>query len=204
MEVKDKVMYHFHKTGIYDNIWKVGNTITIDDNFNSSLASGSISDFNTNGLGEYENVSLGNVIQEYLEGEVSKDKFNQIISLFKTREELIIFKREMALEEIRKTYFSSLPSRKHCIWVTDKQGIEFWRKNLKPSKNAKFNLILYSVSLNGTIFKTNEMFLPGDNLNYNDCLKASFDYWNPDFSISSESTDEYLFQGKVKIIDRIL
>ena len=32
MEVKDKIMYHYHKLGLYDDIWQVGNEIIIDDN----------------------------------------------------------------------------------------------------------------------------------------------------------------------------
>ena len=39
MEVKNKEMYHIHRNGIYDNIWKVGNEIIIDDNFNSCFCS---------------------------------------------------------------------------------------------------------------------------------------------------------------------
>ena len=39
MEVKDKVMYHYHKLGIYDDIWQVGNELTVDDNFDSYYSS---------------------------------------------------------------------------------------------------------------------------------------------------------------------
>ena len=33
MEVKDKIMYHYHKLGFYDDIWQIGNEIIVDDNF---------------------------------------------------------------------------------------------------------------------------------------------------------------------------
>ena len=65
MEVKDKIMYHYHRLGIYDDIWQVGNEITVDDNFNSYC--GSIVDkFSTgvkckNGL-----VPLERIIDNYL------------------------------------------------------------------------------------------------------------------------------------------
>ena len=39
MEVKDKIMYHYHRLGIYDDIWQVGNEIIVDDNFNSYCGS---------------------------------------------------------------------------------------------------------------------------------------------------------------------
>ena len=37
MKVKDKIMYHYHKLGLYDDIWQVGNELVVDDNFNFFL-----------------------------------------------------------------------------------------------------------------------------------------------------------------------
>ncbi|MCD8572648.1 MAG: hypothetical protein LRY48_04990 [Bacteroides graminisolvens] len=33
MEVKDKIMYHYHKVGIHDEKWEVGNELVIDNDF---------------------------------------------------------------------------------------------------------------------------------------------------------------------------
>lgn len=33
MKVKNKEMYHIHRNGVYDDIWKIGNKLTVDDSF---------------------------------------------------------------------------------------------------------------------------------------------------------------------------
>ncbi|MBR3898380.1 MAG: DUF2441 domain-containing protein [Bacilli bacterium] len=217
MKVNDKVMYHFHKNGIYDDMWTVGNSIIVDDKFNSALVCRAIADFNTNGLNKYKDISLSFIVDEYLKQE-NDILFTKIFDSVESKEDLMkllimsskviweanIFKREMALEEIRRNYFNHLPSRKHCIWVMRKQSIDFWRGRLKPFKEYSNSLILYSVSLTGDLFRTNELFLPSDNYSYVECLEASFDYWNPDFSFTDDLKDEYLFQGEVKILDKVL
>ena len=35
MQVKDKIMYHYHKQDHYDSMWEVNNEIIIDQKFNS-------------------------------------------------------------------------------------------------------------------------------------------------------------------------
>lgn len=37
MEVENKVMYHFHKEIVYDEIWQENKEIIIDDNFKSKF-----------------------------------------------------------------------------------------------------------------------------------------------------------------------
>ena len=66
MKVKDKVMYHYHKLGIYDDIWQVGNELIVDDNFDSYYSS--IIDKFSTGV-KYANCifSIDRVIDEYIE-----------------------------------------------------------------------------------------------------------------------------------------
>ena len=58
-------MYHYHKLGIYDDIWQVGNELLVDNNFNSFC--GSIVDkFTTAVKCENGIFSLEKIIDKYL------------------------------------------------------------------------------------------------------------------------------------------
>lgn len=212
MEVKDRVMYHFHKKNIHDEMWHDGSEITVDDNFDGHLLKIS-SEFNTNVNGN----SFEKYLRIFLDKEKSKSIFEGIISSYNKRKELLellelardiiwdtnIFKREMALEEVRKKHFPNLPSRRHCIWVCDDKAKDFWSRSLVPAHISSHTLSLFEVSLTGKLFKSAENLLPGDNLSYEECLDASFNYWNPDQSKIDEERAEYLFNGKLKVLKNV-
>ncbi|MBR2841012.1 MAG: DUF2441 domain-containing protein [Bacilli bacterium] len=207
MEVNDKIMYHFHKNGVYDKTWHRGNTIDVDESFEGNLLK-ITRDFDTNVNG----YSFEKYLRIFLNKEYEKGFIDGIIKNYNKRKEYLelleiarciiwdmnIFKREMALEEVRKEFFPSLPSRRHSIWVCDDKSIEFWSKRLAPSHITSHKLSLFEVSLTGKLFKSSENLLPGDNLSYEECIDASFDYWNP-HDIDDDKA-EYLFQGKVKVL----
>lgn len=214
MIVEKKNMYHFHKSGRFDDVWKCGNTLHIDNNFQSNFIK-ILDDFNTNSV---NGGSFCSEVSDYFERDSSKDVLDRILGAGQSRYELMnylrqacniiweanIFKRELALEEVRKKSFSALPSRKHSVWVTDIDGLDFWEKVLKPVKNSPFHLSLFSVSLSGNLFKSNEELLPRDVHTFDECLKAAYGYWNPDFTLVDPSKNEYLFQGEMKILKRLL
>mgnify|MGYP005760124869 FL=1 len=131
MEVRDKIMYHYHRLGIYDDIWQVGNEITIDDNFNSYC--GSIIDkFSTgvkckNGL-----VPLERIIDKYIDDiGVENIDLETITNLLKDSSAIItkanMYNRELMLEKYRKEHNHDLPSRLHSIWLADKESLNFWK-----------------------------------------------------------------------------
>ena len=108
------------------------------------------------------------------------------------------FKRENALENFRLNKFSNLPSRLHSVYLTDEKGIDTW---IEKFGNAK--LTLYRVEAEGTIFKTNEQLIPDERLTYQEAYDASYRYWNPNFKKVPENTNEYLAQGKIKVLEKI-
>ena len=115
MEVKDKVMYHYHKLGIYDNIWKEGNELIVDNNFNSYY--GKIIDKFSTGVRCTNGIfSLDRVIDEYIDkvGLENVD-LNTIEDLLKCSSLIIkninIYNRELVLEKYRKENNLNLPSR---------------------------------------------------------------------------------------------
>ena len=200
MEVVEKEMFHFHKIGIKDYDWIIGNTVNIDEDFESNY-SNILRSFNTN-VNTYDGYkSIDGIIDYYLNNDFGEEK---LIELLKDARNIIyltnIFKREIALEYVRKIKYESLPSRRNSVWVTDREGIDFWRTSLSRKGDGS-DLKLYKVSLTGIIFMTSDYFIPDDNYLFEQCLRSSENYWNPDFRMVKNDRNEYLFQGKLKILN---
>ena len=203
MKVKDKVMYHYHKLGIYDDKWQVGNKIMVDDNFNSFCGS-IVEKFTTAVKCENGIFSLEKIIDEYLDDiGIENVDLNTITNLLKASSDIItkadMYNRELMLEKYRKENNPKLPSRLHSIWLADKESLNFWKEQL----NGGRNLTLYRVSVTGNLFKSSDSFIPDDELTAKEMYEASSKYWNPVFSEDDLCKAEYLFQGKVKVLEKI-
>ena len=203
MEVKNKVMYHYHKLGLYDNIWQVGNELIVSDNFNSYYGK-IINNFNTAVKYNNGSVSLEMIIEKILkEIGIENIDLKTIEYLLKDSLNIItntnIFNRELMLEDFRKDYFPNLPSRLHSIWVTDDKSLDFWEKQMSNNKK----LVLYRVLLTGNLFKSSDSFIPDNELTAKEMYESSFNYWNPIFKEEDLCKAEYLFQGKVKVLEKI-
>ena len=203
MKVKDKVMYHYHKLGIYDDKWQVGNELLVDNNFNSFC--GSIVDkFTTAVKCENGIFSLEKIIDKYLNDiSIENVDLKTITKLLKASSAIItkadMYNRELMLEKYRKENNPKLPSRLHSIWLADKESLNFWKEQL----NGGRNLTLYRVSVTGNLFKSSDSFIPDDELTAKEMYQVSSKYWNPVFSEDDLCKAEYLFQGKVKVLEKI-
>ena len=203
MKVKDKVMYHYHKLGIYDDIWQVGNELLVDNNFNSFC--GSIVDKFSTAI-KYKNglVPLEIIIDKYLDDiGIENVDLKTITNLLKDSRAIItnanMYNRELMLENYRKENNPNLPSRLHSIWLADKESLNFWKEQLEKRKK----LVLYRVSVTGNLFKSSDSFIPDDELTAKEMYQVSSKYWNPVFSEEDLCKAEYLFQGKVKVLEKI-
>lgn len=108
-----------------------------------------------------------------------------------------IFKREMALETIRKELYPYEISRFHCLWLCDKQSLPYWIGQL-PGK-------VYRVSATGIIFESSDNYLSGeDEREYEDIKNGCYKYWEAPFDTELDTLKkEYLFQGKIKVLERM-
>ena len=202
MQVKDKIMYHIHRSNDYDNLWKAGNNIEVDDSY-YGYATRIIDEFNTfSPLTQEE--TLDTTIHKYLQNK-ELDQKELVRLLIETRAKIYdtnIFKREIALEEVRKEMFNHLPSRKHSLFVITKEGIDYWKNSLVPQKK-KHTLALFQLSLTGNLFQSSADLLPHTESSFQDAKKYSINYWNPDLTFTDGNKDEYLFQGKAQIIKQL-
>ena len=207
MEVKNEIMYHFHKKGIYDELWSVGKEITVDQNFRSFYSK--ISDGFTTGVHYQDNkfYTLDRIIDICLKNDIftlsmDNDLLKQILVASKqVIMQTNICRREFALEQIRKEFYPSLPSRFNSIWLTDENNLNFWKNNLVENKSDYSFLELYQVDITGDLFKSSDYFIPKDKLTMLEMFEQAKKYWNPEF-INDKTLigTEYLFQGKLKII----
>ena len=202
MQVKDKIMYHLHRSNEYDKLWKVGNIIEVDDNY-YGYASRIIDGFNTYSPLTHDE-TLDTTIYNYLQNKELDQR--ELIRLLIAARALIydsnILKREIALEELRKEKFSDLPSRKHSLFVMTKESINYWKNSLVPH-NKQHTLALFQLSLTGNLFRSNAALLPYSETSFEEAKKHSVYYWNPDLTSTDDSKDEYLFRGEAKIIKKI-
>lgn len=204
MEVKDKIMYHYHKLGKFDEKWQVGNQIIVDNSFNSFYCT-ILADFSTSVYCRPDNhlESFDNILDYYLNNK-DFEKLDQKLlrQMLEESRRIIantnIYKRERALEDCRKDFFPHLPSRLHSIWVSDERELSFWKKQFKQ------DLILFKLSLTGELFKSSDSFIPDDELSPIESYVFSKKYWDPTFETEEqEKKVEYLFQGKVKILEKL-
>lgn len=203
MKINNEIFYHFHNNLCFNDVWIPGNELLINDEFNSNLGK-IIKGYSTSiNINNEQRINFCDIVDEYLNRDVSKEKLIEILEISRS---LIyysnLFMQEKALEEVRKEKYPNLPSRLHSIWLTDECNIDFWHRRLKSEVKK---LDLYKVMVSGKVFKSSESYLPSKNDSYEDMLKKSEKYWNPNLEMKEEQEAiEYLFQGKVKILEKIM
>lgn len=198
MFVRDKEMYHFYKSGTYDDEWEIGNIIdNSDDDF--------INDFwnhvyNMDSMIRIfgKDIPFNQVLEEYITGNNYRDYPGMLIrmaDMMISNQNLL--KRELALEDVRKKHFPNLVSRKQAIWLCDKIQIKYWQNSL-PGKR-----VLYRVSFTGQMFVSSSELIPKGHLSYKEIMDEGFKYWNAD-NIKNYSLEslEYLAKGKIKILEK--
>lgn len=216
MKVENKEMYHYHAKNNSDDLWKKGNIIKIDKDFESNLIRRweNSSTYYINGKNEYELVnSLDYNIDKLNNPEfidelrnLSEEDFidcaKDLGRYFKTVNGILINylcrDREYIMEMVRQKYYPNLPSRYNSIWLCDDKSKDFWNTRLRNNK------VLYNVSLSGNLFKSSDAFIPNYRLPLYVMEELSHNYWNPKFETEEqEMKAEYLFQGEVKVLKRI-
>ncbi|MDE5888522.1 MAG: DUF2441 domain-containing protein, partial [Bacilli bacterium] len=107
---------------------------------------------------------------------------------------LKILRREQALEEGRKIYNPTAPSRFHSIYLSDKEDLLYWKSSVGGNNYEKFLL-----ELEGNLFKSSDVLFPDESLMLEHQIEQSKKYWQPEEK-NLLLRKEYLFQGKAKII----
>lgn len=201
-------LYHIHLKGNKDYKWQVGNIINVDEKFDSIMNQRQ-QNFCQLILLDNNKVQYFLYLAQYYDEiknkiSIKKEELEELKSLLEAGYRLSynanFFKRETSLEDCRKDNYSSLPSRLHSIYLCDKDGLEYWQDTIVPQNRESE---VFKVYVTGIIFKTNEQLLPKEETTYGESYNASFKYWNPKFKDVPNYTNEYLVQGKVKILEKL-
>lgn len=193
-------LYHFHKEGKHDREWQERKTIVVPDNFKSTTYQRFLDFSNSVEIPNEGFYNYYQIVEDFLrEGITDPNAMLNLLIMghdisFRSNE----FKRENALENYRLAKKSDLPSRLHSIYLTDEDGIDAWK-----NKFGNANLTLYRVEVEGKIFKTNEQLIPDERLSYSGVYDAAYNYWNPNFKKVPKDSNEYLAQGKIKVLEKI-
>lgn len=198
MYIKNEFFYHYHKNNKYSSIWKAGNQI----------------DFTTKQLNEFSNFYNEacftypfqntnsfpyELLQQTLEvGEQfselelqSRFKFLQTVV-----KEYAIYIRENVYEQVRSQYFSTLPSRKTCIWVCEADALDYWNKTISGEKR------LFKLQLTGVIHKADQRHLVTEILPDKILRRFAFDYWTGSDG-KNPIEEEMLFEGIATVVEEI-
>lgn len=193
-------LYRIQKSKEDSNLWKEKNTIEINEDFQNIIYK-SMQDFTTSvEIEEGKFINLGDLIKILASTrQLDRKTKNELIEYAHTVvSNAEVFKRENALEAYRKLRAAIRPSRLHSVHLTDENGIEYWAHKLGNEE-----IELFRVSVEGNIFKTSPLLLPDKTLSYEKTIEQAYSYWYPEFSKIPNDANEYLVQGKIKVLEKI-
>ena len=201
MFVENKEMFHFNNSEKRKDIWKVGNQIDTTKNYVADFWNGGMNFSGKVNVDNGEMLPFFNVINGYLEKDQDKETY---IKLLEETSRLLkcysMLQRELILEEVRKRFYPQIQSRKNVLYLCDYNQIEYWKDKLTmPGKNID----LFKVEVTGELFKSSDILLPDNSESINTMFEQAKKYWEADLTNISDEETEYLFNGKVKILEKI-
>ena len=213
-------LYHIHTLGTKDNMYKPNKEIIINkDLYNNRLfervmdtkTAVHVSEFpissnmlnqilSYGGFTQYTNeVSLVNLLDVLVTSDGTNEE--KIKALKEARRILInmqYLKREKAMEDYRIDNCPDKPSRLHSMYACSEEGLNYWSLQLSQTKAD-----IYRIDACDEVFYTNEQLLPFEESTYRESYALASRYFNPrkkDFNLYQ---DEYLIQGRVRILEKV-
>lgn len=214
-------LFHIHLLGNKDRMYKSNGEIIVDPNkFNNRLfnriydanvcVSGGMYDSIINeinyllhvqhGLTLGDDVNMGEIINYALyqrglsPAELQKLLVDTSDILLKTGTNY----REMAMEEYRRSNCPDKPSRLHSLFACTEAGVNFWVQQIHDG-----NSDIYRIDVDNEPFVSNEELLPHEYLSYGNKVQGSYRYFHPRNKDLNGVTDEYLVQGRVKLLEKV-
>ena len=221
MQVVDKEFYHIHRKNHYQDLWKLGNIIKTPkekDEFNHFYKGLLTEPHNKVSLG-FEQFELIDYLNRKIdelnkfnnsinEQELNQDNilniqgfnshiFNLLNQTFHSLAQSRKMLREILFENCRAKYFSELPSRQKCFWLSDKEQIEKWWTEFDDNENK----LIYKVSVTGNLFHADGSFIQMDIFKFTDFTELANKYWQGQFNSNTDlAQKEIIFEGKLKIL----
>ena len=213
-------LYHLHLLGNHDNLYKPNKEFVVDkEKFNNRLYD-RVYNMTTNvessrynaivtylnnilqeyGIGQFgDSINLGEIIEFIIKAGCSTEELHKV--LFDAKEMLLsigINNRELAMEEYRKDNCIELPSRLHSLFACSEEGVRFWTSQIRDN-----SIDILRIDAMDDVFVSNSNLLPDESLVYGDKIIASYKYFHPKKKDLKPNTNEYLIQGKVRVLEKV-
>lgn len=201
--IENKKMYHIHALGNKDELWQIGNTI---DNSNEEFIN------IRNNFTREQHLAVKNKNDEQykysIENSADCELFYAKLKKYVEKLKDTCFPNrivEMILEEVRKEWFSDLPSRYNCIWLCSEKELPFWKEILNNVLGNRFKI--FEVTVTGEIFASSDNLLPYFDYKSSNSIQWAYQdaykYWNASLDDIDEEQKEYLFVGKIHIDNKL-
>lgn len=188
-------LYHIHRIGRMDDVWNTGNTIDIDNNYQTAYYKTLIEEENRliKRYGNNYDIDFIVAMVEELQFEYAFDK-DKLKILKKLINNYYFLRREKAMEEGRKIFASDAPSRFYSLYLTDKNNLNYWIKKIGANSYKVFLL-----ETEGREFVSSDQYFPDCTRPFEVQVEQSKEYWQPKIKKLTPH-QEILFQGVSKII----
>ena len=197
--ITDQVFYHFQN---YKNdLWQEGNEFIVDNRFKSF---GTFT-FEHTPVYKINDKKITDLMDDANEGKLNREELLELKE--KTKACILDTKlnqRELILDVIREMFYKDLISRGNCLFLTDQDSLEFWKRQF-----VNTNPDLYQVLVTGKIFQSYNCLLPDKYASIENQVKQAHAYWKRNIDLYTKfhehnySDKEYLFQGHVKVLKKI-
>ncbi|MCK4663776.1 MAG: DUF2441 domain-containing protein [Bacteroidales bacterium] len=104
--------------------------------------------------------------------------------------------REEIFEQTRLKINTNLPSRKNCIWISDKKDLHKWWELFKKHKNKK--ILQLKLNKNGKTHQADGTLVNIDTFSIKEFESRANDYWYG--KILSDELQEILYEGEIQIV----
>ncbi|HID8898856.1 TPA: DUF2441 domain-containing protein [Enterobacter hormaechei] len=109
------------------------------------------------------------------------------------------YTRELIWEAVRLADYGEKPSRHRCLWLSlGEQNLNYWKSQVVADQNLRQ---IFRVEIDGRTHEASDEHLMNDNVPYHEALDMSHRYWKGE--ISNPLAKEILFEGKMRVIERV-
>lgn len=213
-------LFHLHLKGMNDNKYKEGSILDINPNkFNNRLytriytsnVTVSCNDYRAivdvinryaiaAGLGYFDDrMNIGEIFDYALRRQITPEELYKLLT--DARDIILPMGtnlREMAMEEYRRDNCPDKPSRLHSLYACSEEGLSYWSKRIYDGVTD-----VLRIEVEDNPFVSNEKLLPDEGLDYSNKIINSYKYFNPKSKDLDPTSNEYLIQGKVRILEKV-
>ncbi|MCW3793776.1 DUF2441 domain-containing protein [Paenibacillus sp. LS1] len=168
--------------------WDIGSTIKIGDRHNKLMKERYLTDYKMPTQIDLEKL--------HLDASVNPFYLRNIGIVY---HEYIIKTREYIFENERLLINPDLPSRFTCLFLTDIDGIEFWKQRLLNNPDQQ-PYTIYEISVSGRIHKANQHYVELNTRSQEYNHQSAREYWSG--VDADKEGSEYLFVGDMLVKNR--